>query len=63
MCVPLELKGVLCDSTMNTLKTPAIKYPKDQLTLASVVFVAINKSYFSVYTQLKKMTLHLASVV
>lgn len=44
-------------------KAPSIKYPKDQLTLASRVFVAINKSYFSVFAQLKEMTLQLASTM
>lgn len=41
-----------------------MKYPKDQFThLALGVFVAINKSCFSLYTQLKEMALQLASVV
>lgn len=64
MCVPLDLQGVFYDNNEYS-KAPSIKYPKDQLThcLASGVFVAINKSYFSVYTQLKEMTLQLASVV
>lgn len=45
-------------------KASPMKYSKDQLThQASGVFVAINKSYFSLYTQLKEMALHLASIV
>ena len=40
-----------------------MKYPKEQLTHLPLVFVAINKNHFSIYTQLKEMTFQLASVV
>lgn len=63
MCVPLELQSVVWLHNEYS-QAPSLKYPKEQLShLASGVFVAINKSYFSVYTHLKEMTLQLASVV
>ena len=49
---------------LSTLEALSIKIPKGSTnSLASGVFVDINKSHFSVYSELKEMTLQLASVV
>lgn len=61
MCV-LELQSVVRFHNEYS-KVPSMKYPKEQLTHLPLVFVAINKNHFSIYTQLKEMTFQLASVV